>query len=119
MLLKQAATLDPKHPGFVLIAVSFARAYFMLGDNDAVIDWAQRTLDLNPRFAEAYVFLAMAYKLKGNDAKSREAVEALHQKNPNFKAGSMRRPGPTHPPNYKAYFEEKYLPAARKAGLPE
>ena len=91
----------------------------MKGDNDAVIDWARRTLDLNPRFTEAHVFLAMAYKLKGNDAKSSEAVATLRRANPNFKAGSMRKPTSTRPPIYKVYFEEKYLPAARKAGLPE
>ena len=73
--------------------------YFMAGDNDAVIDWSQRTLDLNPRFIEAHAFLAMAYKLKGNDAKSSEAVAALRQANPKFKAGSMRKPTSTHPPH--------------------
>lgn len=117
-LLDQASALNTKHPS-VLIASSYARAYFMQGNNDAVIDWAQRTLDLNPRFTEAYIYLAMAYKLKGNDAKASEAVASLHQKDPQFKAGSYKEPTSTYPPGYKAWFKEKYLPAARKAGLPE
>lgn len=120
-LLDQATALSPNHPtvAATLIAVTYARAYFMAGDNDAAIDWAQRTLGLNSRFIEGHVFLAMAYKLKGNDAKSSEAVAALRRANPKFKAGLMRKPTSTHPAMYKVYFEEKYLPAARQAGLPE
>ena len=117
-LLDQATALDTKPPS-ALIVISYARAYFMHGNNDAAIDWSQRTLDLNPRFTEAYVYLAMAYKLKGNDAKSSEAVASLLQKDPQFKAGSLKEPTSTYPPAYKAFFKEKYLPAARKAGLPE
>ena len=41
------------------------------------------------------------------------------QANPKFRAGLMPKPRSTSPPEYKAYFEEKYLPAVRQAGLSE
>lgn len=117
-LLVQGADLDPKNPS-ALIAISMFRAYFMLGDNDKTIEWANRTLELNSRFSESYAYLAMAYALKGDEAKAREAVAALRRADPKFKLGELRKPGSSSPAAYKAFFDGKYLPTARKAGLPE
>ena len=48
-LLTQAINLDPKHPNeFVLFIMGVA--YFMLGDNDAAIEWLQKATEKNPGF---------------------------------------------------------------------
>ncbi|MBT5194330.1 MAG: hypothetical protein HOM07_18430 [Rhodospirillaceae bacterium] len=116
--LDQGSALDPKHP-HVLLAVSYFRAYFLAGDNDATIEWAQRALELNPRFSESHVFLAMAYALKGDDAKAREAVANLAQANPKFKLTNFRKPQSSRPAAHNDAYSMKILPAGRKAGLPE
>jgi len=117
-LLNQGTALDPKHPN-VLLAVSYFRAYFLMGDMDATIEWGQRALDLNQRFSEAHVFLAMAYAQKGNDAKAHEAVENLRRLNPKFKLTKFRAPQSSRPAAHNDAHAEKILPAGRKAGLPE
>src|ERR1700684_3818878 len=55
--------LDPKNPrdGFFL---TLGRAYFMLGDNDAAIEWSLKSLEKNPAYPQAYASLAMAYAAK-------------------------------------------------------
>ncbi len=117
-LLDQGTALDPKHPS-VLLAVSYFRAYFLLGNNNSTIEWGQRALELNPRFSEAHVFLAMAYALNGDDAKAREAVANLNQLNPKFKLTNFRKPQTSRPAAHNDAYSEKLLPAGRKAGLPE
>ena len=47
---------------------------FMLGDNDAAIEWLQKGVETNTGEDWAYAFLAMAYALKGEDAKARAEV---------------------------------------------
>jgi len=118
-LLNQGTALDPKHPSYVLFAVTYFRAYFLLGDNESTIEWAQKALDLNPRFSEAYVYLAMANALKGDKDKAEEAVANLYRLDPNFKLTNFRKPQSSRPAAHNDAYSEKILPAGRKAGLPE
>lgn len=117
-LLTRAVNLEPRHPS-ELVLLGMARAHFALGDNDAAMEWSQRGLEVNPRLTDLYAYLAMAYALKGEDAKARAAVADLRRADPNFKLTEFRKPQSSHPAAYKEWFEKKYLPAARKAGLPE
>lgn len=117
-LLTQAIDLDPKHPS-PLVLLGMARAQFTLGNNDATIEWSQRAVDANRKLTDPYSYLAMAYALKGDDTKARAAVEDLQLADPNFKLTEFKMPMPSSPAVYKEWFEKKYLPAARKAGLPE
>lgn len=61
----------------------------------------------------------VAYAFQGDDAKARAAAGDLRLADPNFKLTEFRRPQPSWPAAYKEWFEKKYLPAARKAGLPD
>jgi len=117
-LLDQGSALDPKHPN-PLLAVSYFRAYFLLGDDDSAIEWAQRALELNSRFSEAYVFLAMAYARKGDEIKAEEAVKKLFIANPKFKLTNFRKPQSSRPDAHNEAYSEILLPAGRNAGLPE
>jgi hypothetical protein len=91
----------------------------MMGDNDAAIDWSMKTLEASPAHLSVYAMLAMAHALNGDDAKARAAVADLRRVNPGFKFSEFIKPQSSSPTAYKEWFEKKYLPAARKAGLPE
>jgi TolB-like protein len=117
---KQAINLDPKHPNEgMLFIIGFA--YFMLGDNDAAIEWLQRSLEINPAYVNSYEALAMAYALKGDDAKARAVAEEVRRVNPNETLSSARKENEIFHKSakYKEWFESKFVPAWRKAGLPE
>jgi adenylate cyclase len=117
-LLKQAIAVDPKHPNEVILQ-NMAEAYFMLGDNDATIEWFLKSLEINTKFPDPYVYLAMVYELKGDHSKSRAAVSDLSRVSPNFKLSVFRTVGSSSPAAYKEWYEKKYLPLGRKAGLSE
>jgi len=115
---KQAINLDPKHPPDV-IWQNIGRAYFMLGDNDAAIEFLLKSLQVNPSYAEPYAYLAMAYALKGDNDKVRAMVAELHRAAPSYNLFNVDKPSMSSPTAYKEFYEKKYLPAWRKAGLPE
>jgi adenylate cyclase len=114
----QGISLDPKSPrdGFFL---TLGRAYFMLGDYDAAIEWSLKSLERNPAYASAFTVLAMAYALKKDGKRARAAVAELRRLEPDFRLTASQRPGASTPAAYRQYWENKYLPAWRLAGLPE
>jgi Flp pilus assembly protein TadD len=117
-LLTQAINLNPKHP----IEVTYflmGYANFMLGDNDAAIEWLRKSLDTNPGWGYGYAYLAMAYALKGEDIKARAAAADLRRVDPNSTLSAYRKEIVLRPDTYKEWFESKLVPAWRKAGLPE
>jgi len=116
--LTQAISLDPKHPDDVIFA-NMAYAYFMLGDNDAAIEWALKASEINPALPHPYALLAMAYTLKEDDVKSRAAVADLRRVNPTLNFLKSFMPQPSSPAASKDFFENRLVPAWRKAGLPE
>jgi hypothetical protein len=67
----------------------------------------------------AYAFLAMAYALKGEDARARAMAAELHRVDPNETLSWWRKRVAGRPAGYNEYFENKFVPAWRKAGLPE
>jgi adenylate cyclase len=116
--LTQAINLDPKHPNdFDLL--NMGRAYFMLGDNDVAIEWCLKSIEKDPTYAEKYGYLAMAYALKGEDAKAREAAAEQRRLDPGYRLLDDEKPEPSEGAAYKEWYETKLVPASRKAGLPE
>jgi adenylate cyclase len=119
-LLTQAVNLRPKHPHeFVLLLMGLA--YFMLGDNDAAIGWLLKSLERNPAYSATYAYLAMAYALKGEEAQARAAAAEVRRLDPNTKLSTFNNPVSvsSSPAAYKEFYENKLVPAWRKAGLPE
>ena len=117
-LLTQAISLNPKHPHEAALVV-MGWAYFMLGDNDAAIEWCLRSVEKNPDLSVGYAFLAMAYALKGEDAKAHAAAAEARQSDPHNTLSAARKDLSTYGPAYIEWFESKLVPAWRKAGLPE
>jgi adenylate cyclase len=117
-LLNKAIDLDPKNLRDLGMH-EMACAHFMLGDNDAAIEWDLKALEKNPKFPYAYAMLAMAYTLKGDQAKARAAVADLRRIEPDFKLSQSERPQSSFPEASREFWDKKFLPAWRKAGLPE
>ena len=117
-LLAKGFNLDPKHADDALL-LNLGRAYLMLGDYDAAIEWFLKGTERNPRFNFTYSYLAMAYALKGENAKAHAAAAAARSLKPNLTLSSLREHHSSRPAQYNEYFESKLVPAWRMAGLPE
>jgi len=121
-LLQQALALDPRRPpDSLLINLSFVA--FMLGDNDAAIEWGLKAQAANPSWYARYTTLAMAYASKGEPAKARAAAAAAFQASPvNTVSGVAHNLDfpliPVHPA-YRAWALGHVIPAMRLAGFPE
>ena len=85
-----------QHPGDLILA-GMGRAHFMLGDNDAAIEWLLKSLEQNPAFAQTYAYLAMAYVLKGEDGKAHAAAAEVRRLAPNHKLSELE-PASSHLP---------------------
>jgi TolB-like protein/DNA-binding winged helix-turn-helix (wHTH) protein/tetratricopeptide (TPR) repeat protein len=118
-LLNKSISLDPKHVNYVIL-YDMGRAYFMLGDNDAAIEYFLKARESNPDSTTAgdYAYLAMAYALKGDDAKARAEADVVRRLDPNYKLTVVVEQYSNSPPGYRDWIDKKFVPAWRKAGLP-
>jgi TolB-like protein/Flp pilus assembly protein TadD len=115
----QALNLDPKHPSEHVLTV-LGIAYFMQGDNDAAIKWLQKSLEADPAHIESYEFLAMAYALKGENAKAHAAAAELRRLNPKLTLSAVKAMFVAlKTPKMDEWFDSEFAPTWRKAGLPE
>ena len=115
-LLQQAISLDPRHP-IDMVLVNLGWAYFMLGNNEAAVEWCLKAIAKAPAFPVPYAYLALAYAIDGDDARSRGALAELRQIAPTFSATDLAKPQSSSPQAYRDYWEKQLLPAAQKAGL--
>jgi len=116
-LLTQSIKLIPKQPHeFTLLLMGFS--YFMLGDNDAAMDWLLKSLQRNPAYSPTYAYMAMAHALKGENTQARAAAAEVRRLDPDLRP-TFIRPFSSSPAAYKEFYENKFVPAWRKAGLPE
>jgi len=113
--LLKALALDPKHP-IDQLGFNMGLSSFILGDDDASIAWFQKTVTANPTYFDAYGWMAMAYTRKGDMAKAKEFAEALKKADPKGSFQTRRRPMASAPPAYRKFYDEVYLPVAKKAG---
>ncbi|WP_154376304.1 adenylate/guanylate cyclase domain-containing protein [Pseudoduganella rivuli] len=116
--LNQAITLDPKHPPETIFT-NMARARMQLGDNDGARDWCLKGTQAHPAYPNCYAILAMAYADKGDTQRQQAALADLKRTAPQYRIPEFEKPQPSSPAAYKKYYEEKYLPLWRKAGLPD
>lgn len=78
---KQAADLDPKNfrVFFYLAEVTDRKAGYSTQSTPQIIEYLEKTVQLNPNFAPAYAFLSVAYR-QPPPAKEK-ALDAAHQAN--------------------------------------
>ena len=116
-LLTQAIELDPRNT-LEFIFLVMGSAHLMLGDNDAAIEWLLKCSERNPSFVRTYPLLAMAFANKGEDAKARAAAAEVRRLDPELKLTTFDDQRASSDV-YKEWFENTFVPAWRKAGLPE
>jgi TolB-like protein/cytochrome c-type biogenesis protein CcmH/NrfG len=117
-LLTEGMDLLPSGPSMEECA-NLGEAYFMLGDYDAAIEWTSKAIAINPAVGDLRATLAMAYAQKGESTKARAVVEELLRKEPDFKLREDQKPKKSTTDAYRKYYDTTFLPAWRKAGLPE
>jgi len=120
-MYSQAVALSPKNDANAVFRVNLARAYFMLGDYKAAIDWNSQALQVEPQDVGAHIGLAMAYAMSGDVAKAQAEGREVRRLRPAFKVDveKLRADVAKDPPQARAYIEDKVIPAYRKAGLTE
>ena len=113
--------LDPKNPRDSNLA-GLCRAFLVSGEIDLAIDWVLKSILVNPKVAQTWALLAVAYTMKGQTDKATEAVDMVKKLNPNANILNLNfplKPMSASPQYYKDWYEKKYLAAYRKAGLPD
>ena len=92
-LLTQGIRLDPRglSKGNLL---AMGESYFMLGNDDAAIDWLLKAQDADTNWGAPEAYLAMAYAHKGDHVRSRAAVAALLRIFPKFRLSDLVGPPP-------------------------
>jgi TolB-like protein/cytochrome c-type biogenesis protein CcmH/NrfG len=120
-MFSQAVALSPKNYGNAVFRNNLARAYFMLGDYKAAIDWHSQALQAEPQGVSAHIGLAMAYAMSGDVARAQAEAREVRRLRPGFKVDveKLRADSASDPPQAKAYIEDKMIPAYRKSGLAE
>jgi hypothetical protein len=91
-----------------------------MGDNDHAIEWLLKSTDENTNMLDVYSDLAIAYSNKGDSAKANAYAAEFRKRATAVGFGGIdSRPlAPGTPVAYAKYYNERYLPAWRKAGLP-
>ncbi len=118
--IEQAMRLDPFDSGIGIMQSNMGMAHLLQGHSDRAIEWLLKAQASNPKLHRSSARLAAAYAHKGDDAAARLALESLLRVVPNFRLSqSPDAPGPHSPEAYRKLYEEIYLPAARRAGVPE
>jgi hypothetical protein len=71
--------------------------------------------------AQIWAYLAIAYTMKGDSDKAAMALAQVKTLNPNSNEATLTffiKPLSDSLPAYKDWYEQKFLPLYRKAGLP-
>ena len=79
---------------------------------------ASEVFGKNPSFSRTYALLAIAFANKGEDARARASAVEVCRLDPNMKLSTFDDQRASSDV-YKEWFENKLVPAWRKAALPE
>jgi TolB-like protein len=115
--LDRAIRLSPNDPWLPIYFGVRGTAEFINGDNNAVIEWAQKGLQRNPDFFSAHRNLVCAYALKGDLEKAHEALDEFKQALPNVSIAGYTQ---SARPAFKRQEDfDLVVEGLRLAGVPE
>jgi TolB-like protein len=97
--LAKAQMLNPLHGYHFPSGV----AYFMLGSYTPAVDALQNSIDANPRFLPAYLYLAASLSLLGRDDCARPVVATIKTLNPDYRPTDIRHPIFKYPEDSKRF----------------
>ena len=117
---EQALSLDPRGPQITTSMIFLGVGHMYLGHDDLAIEWLEKARAESPKNPNVLSHLAVAYAKKGDLAKAKATAAELFRIAPNFRLSNLGfYPFPSSPEAYKKLWREVYMPAAKKAGLPE
>lgn len=116
-LYMQAVKLSPRDPAIAIWYGAISTCYSMLGDDKEAIRWSLMSRSANADYMFAYVNLASAYALQGQETEARAALAEARRLNPRLSINLLRIWGSTERDYQKR--AERWLDGLRKAGLPE
>jgi TolB-like protein/class 3 adenylate cyclase/Flp pilus assembly protein TadD len=117
---EQALSLDPRGPQITTSMIFLGVGHFFLGHDDLAIEWLEKARAEAPKNPNVLQHLAIAYAKKGDLVKAKATAAELLRIAPNFRlSNGGNYPFPSSPEAYKKLWREVYMPAAKKAGLPE
>jgi adenylate cyclase len=116
-LYQQAIRLSPHDPIIAVWYGAIGWNYLLMGNDKAAIEWGLKSRTVDPNYASAYVVLASAYALEGDDNDARAALAEARRLNPSLTIRLLRNYGSTEPAYVK--LAERWLDGLRQAGLPE
>jgi adenylate cyclase len=117
---EQALSLDPRGPQITTSMIFLGVGHLFLGHDDLAIEWLEKARAETPKNPNVLSHLAIAYAKKGDLVKAKATTAELFRIAPNFRLSNLGfYPFPSSPEAYKKLWREVYMPAARKAGLPE
>jgi len=108
--LRQAMLLSPRDPSMPMWNNLFADAELGLGRYDAAIEASKKAIDGGYRVFLAYLNLATAHALRGDDSDAKAALDEARRLNPRISIKWLTE----HRPVLEPAFD-----ALRKVGLPE
>lgn len=115
-LAQQGLNLYPK--GTDTLFGSLGRAYLMLGDDDAAIEWSLKAADTNTELFDHYAYLAMAYANKGDMVNARHNAMEYKRLAIGYEGIYAQKLQTGTPVAYLDYYHNRYVPQWKKAGLP-
>ncbi|MGO8919889.1 MAG: adenylate/guanylate cyclase domain-containing protein [Stellaceae bacterium] len=113
-----AMRLSPREPGLAVWHLMIGGADLFLGRLDAAVEQLRKSSGMNPNFGLAFVFLAAAFALAGNNAEAAEAWAAGRRLLPNFTIAKFLRETASGNAEYLAQ-RERVCDGMRLAGIPE
>lgn len=117
---EQALSLDPRGPQITTSMIFLGVGHFFLGHDDLAIEWLEKARAETPKNPNTLQHLAVAYAKKGDLVKAKATTAELLRIAPNFRLSNAGiYPLSSSPEAYKKLWREVYMPAAKKAGLPE
>ena len=113
--LEEAIRLSPRDFLMVLWYTASAWSHLHAERYAEAVNWANRAIEFNPAFPDAYAVLAAAAAHLGYTAEARAALDSLVRLLPGLTLGNPRLIRPFR----RATDRERFLSGLRKAGLLE
>ena len=116
----KALPLSPQTQELTLWYLGKGDAYFGLQQYDQAIEWARRTIAINPNISHPLALLAAALALTGHEAEAHDVEKrrVALSKVRNVAALKALAPPPSADPRVRATFD-RAIEGLRKAGMPE
>jgi len=116
-----AIQFSPRDPLSFFWYTSKSYSYFALQQYDQAIEWARRSIAINPNYSTAHGYLAASLAFTGHEAEARDAAQRFTALSP-FKSiaayKARRAPPLSADPRVRVYFD-RFIEGLRKAGVPE